>query len=620
MTAVNTPSDATDQVANLLADLVCDVMDRAHALGRRDLRDLLQHRLQACAATAPLQVVVAGEVKRGKTSLVNALLGMPDLLPVDEDVCTATYAVVEHATEPRAEVTFVDGDVTGVPFASLPEWASVIGDDVRAGRVQSLRVGLDAPLLRQDLVLIDTPGVHGRVRGHDQLTRSALRMADVVLFVLDCDTEITGPEIDFLRTIAGQIQHLTVVATKNDFAGAEHVAQRTRQLLRRHLPDLDFELISLSSAVKRRADLQLRAGDRDGARELFEQSGMRPLLTTLRAAVQRRVETRSGNVLHAAVSAADELARDLEARGAAVTADDPQAAIAEARVKVQTVVEAAGQAHQLIRSAFERLREELTDEIRRQLDEVQRTARSLDAQPQIDVEAARTDLRVRLDALSTDTHRQLVEGILGIVEIANEHLRQRHLSGLLDDFSVQLPPDQRAPLIEPPTAAGPTLGEQVITYLPAVYAPAAIGQLLAAGGVAVGAPVLSAIGLPVIAASLLMRRSAEQRRRQRQEITELIRSNVDVVLRHPDGLTGSTRRTVAESRDRLLALVRERTESRVDQLRREYDELTRLASSRSEARRRERRRIARQQADVVELRERLATIERGIRAALEEPA
>lgn len=617
MMTLETSIDPADDGVQLLADLVCGVMDRAHALDRQDLRDLLQHRLEACASTAPLQVVVAGEVKRGKTSLVNALLGVPDLLPVDVDVCTATYAVVEHANEPRAEVTFVNGDVAGVPFASLPEWASVIGEEVRDGRVQSVRVGIDAPLLRQDLVLIDTPGVHGRVRGHDQFTRSALRMADVVFFVVDCDTEITGPEIEFLHGISGHVQHLVVVATKNDFAGADDVAQRTRQLLARHMPELRFEFVSVSSAVKRRADQLMQAGDRDGAQELFADSGMRTLLLTLRRAVERRVETRSRNVLRAAVFAADELVRDLENRSAAITSDRAEEVIAETRGRLQAVVGGTGQIESVIRAAFERLGEELTDDIRRRLDDLHRAAQDLEAEPRIDADAVRTDLRAHLDALRADSQRQLIEGILGVVEVANRHLEQRDLGGLLDDFSVQLPPEQQTTLLESRPAAGPSPGERVFTYLPAVYAPAAIGQLLALGGMAVSAPVLSAIGLPVIGASIIVRYSAEQRRRQRQELHALIRSNVDAMLRHPDGLMSVTRRAVHESRDTLLAVVRERIERRAEQLRRELGELTRLASSSSETRQRDQEKTARQRTDVVALRGRLTSIERRITEALE---
>ncbi|MGH3469656.1 MAG: hypothetical protein ACRDQF_18200, partial [Thermocrispum sp.] len=42
-------------------------------------------------------VVVVGETKRGKSSLVNALLATPGLSPVDAEVATATYLVFDHA-------------------------------------------------------------------------------------------------------------------------------------------------------------------------------------------------------------------------------------------------------------------------------------------------------------------------------------------------------------------------------------------------------------------------------------------------------------------------------------------------------------------------------------------
>jgi len=44
-------------------------------------------------------VVVIGETNRGKSCLVNALLGTPDLSPVDAGTATATYLVLEYGAE-----------------------------------------------------------------------------------------------------------------------------------------------------------------------------------------------------------------------------------------------------------------------------------------------------------------------------------------------------------------------------------------------------------------------------------------------------------------------------------------------------------------------------------------
>jgi len=56
------------------------------------------------------RLVVAGEVKKGKSSLVNTLLGVPDLLPTSDDVATSTVFKVVHGTERRYRAFFRDLD------------------------------------------------------------------------------------------------------------------------------------------------------------------------------------------------------------------------------------------------------------------------------------------------------------------------------------------------------------------------------------------------------------------------------------------------------------------------------------------------------------------------------
>ena len=60
-------------------------------------------------------VVVVGETKRGKSSLVNALLAEPGRSPVDTDVATATYLVFGHADHWSAQACY-PGQLPPVPF------------------------------------------------------------------------------------------------------------------------------------------------------------------------------------------------------------------------------------------------------------------------------------------------------------------------------------------------------------------------------------------------------------------------------------------------------------------------------------------------------------------------
>ena len=55
-------------------------------------------------------VVVCGEVKKGKSSFINAIIG-DDLLPVNTDVATSQVFRIVNDTQERYELVFIDGSL-----------------------------------------------------------------------------------------------------------------------------------------------------------------------------------------------------------------------------------------------------------------------------------------------------------------------------------------------------------------------------------------------------------------------------------------------------------------------------------------------------------------------------
>ena len=91
-------------------------------------------------------VVVVGETKRGKSSLVNALLACPGLSPVDAGVATATYLVFGHADAWQASAHY-PGSVESLPvdIAELPNWVTMRGE-LPLGALPPRFVTVDGPV------------------------------------------------------------------------------------------------------------------------------------------------------------------------------------------------------------------------------------------------------------------------------------------------------------------------------------------------------------------------------------------------------------------------------------------------------------------------------------------
>ncbi|PRX47638.1 dynamin family protein [Prauserella shujinwangii] len=103
----------------------------------------------------PLQVAVAGRIKSGKSTLVNALIGRR-VAPTDIGECTRLVTRFQYGTVDRIEVVFRDGRRQVLPFAADGMIPAELGVDVAT--VSHLEAYLTSALL-QGMTVIDTPGL-----------------------------------------------------------------------------------------------------------------------------------------------------------------------------------------------------------------------------------------------------------------------------------------------------------------------------------------------------------------------------------------------------------------------------------------------------------------------------
>lgn len=236
-------------------------------------------------------VVVVGEVKRGKSSLVNALVGRRDLCPVGVDV-TSSVAISVAGGEPGADgsarLLFADRETT-VPHAALADWVTVDGRHVRDPRIDSLPTRAVIPIadsaLGNDVVIVDTPGVGGLDPAMSRLSVQSARQACVLVLVCDASSPITAPEMDFARSAGAAVDALIVVVTKTDknLRRWQAIVADNRRLLREHL-DRDVTVLGVSSL---RAVIASELPDPRAREHLVEASG----IGALRAEIRRRLDT-----------------------------------------------------------------------------------------------------------------------------------------------------------------------------------------------------------------------------------------------------------------------------------------------------------------------------------------
>lgn len=202
-----------------------------------------QMRRKACAPIADIlasgifRVVVMGEIKKGKSSFINALLGEYELLPTDGDIATSTVYKVLYGAERRVTVFFVQDDDNrqapiDISISEITRYGTEAGNPGNERKVAFIAIQTPNPLLRDGLVLVDTPGVGGLFKRHRYVTFEYAPSADAVLFIVDSvEAVISQDEISFLKELREHTSRIVFIQTKADMAGEEQVlAWKARNL------------------------------------------------------------------------------------------------------------------------------------------------------------------------------------------------------------------------------------------------------------------------------------------------------------------------------------------------------------------------------------------------------
>jgi GTP-binding protein EngB required for normal cell division len=202
------------------------------ALGTERDREQIQALLDRLDA-ARLRVLVAGEAKRGKSTLINALLGR-DVLPSGVTPLTAVATTVRYGDDVRAEVVFRDGHEEKHPLSALADFVTEVRNPRNERMVAGVTVYLDAPVLAGGVELVDTPGTGSVFQWDTEAAYEALRTMDAAVFVLAADPPVSASERDLL----GQVAELSVTtfavlnkADHLDEAGLAEASEFTRRVL-----------------------------------------------------------------------------------------------------------------------------------------------------------------------------------------------------------------------------------------------------------------------------------------------------------------------------------------------------------------------------------------------------
>jgi hypothetical protein len=277
------------------------------------------------------RLVVMGEIKKGKSSFINALLGEPDLLPTASDVATSTVFKLIYGPQKRFKVFFQPDVDTGrrqepldIEASALKDFGTEDGNPGNKRRVDFIGVELPHALLKEGLVVIDTPGVGGLFKNHRDITWRYAPNADAICFVLDSTEAVASKdELDFLKELTGKVTKLVFfVQTKTDIAGTEQWQaweQRNKQLLTEHLGIQSKRLLYFPVSSKRKVIADKKSEEASAQQEELmrhlERSGFLKVIQFLSQGLMKQKEKRvAQNTARQLLGGCSELDRELKDR------------------------------------------------------------------------------------------------------------------------------------------------------------------------------------------------------------------------------------------------------------------------------------------------------------------
>jgi GTP-binding protein EngB required for normal cell division len=216
--------------------------------------------LAARVSEGRFYVACVGQFKRGKSTLLNALVGH-EVVPTGFVPVTAVPTVIRFGDALHARVRMRDGCWRDIALPDLKEFVTEELNPENQKAVDGAEVFVPSPLLSSGMCFVDTPGLGSAFTGNTATTQAFIPHIDAALVVVGADPPIAGEELALVEAVGKQVQDLILVINKADrTTDPERAAAEkfTREILekRLHRPMGEVFEVSASERMENRGPLR----------------------------------------------------------------------------------------------------------------------------------------------------------------------------------------------------------------------------------------------------------------------------------------------------------------------------------------------------------------------------
>ncbi len=257
-------------------------------------------------------VACVGQFKRGKSTLLNALIGEP-ILPSGVVPVTAVPTILRFGENLGARVRLRSGEWTEIAITDIEEYVSEVRNPENSKGVAGLEVFVPSPLLAEGMCFVDTPGLGSVFAGNTAATHAFLPHIDAAIVVIGADPPIAGEELALVESVPKEIPDILFVLNKADrVTGPERDAavSFTRQVLAKRLQHPVASIFEISALEQ----LDQGGSQRDWAQlvDALEQLVQQSSRQLIRDAEDRSVRRLSSQLLVVVREERDALTRPFD--------------------------------------------------------------------------------------------------------------------------------------------------------------------------------------------------------------------------------------------------------------------------------------------------------------------
>lgn len=218
-------------------------------------------------------LAVVGQFKRGKSTLMNAIIGKEILptgvVPITSAITTLKYGPAEKLKINRPNLIFPEE----LPVSALSEYVTEQENPSNQKDIKNACLELPVPFLRYGIEFVDTPGIGSTIPANSITAYNFLPECDAVLFVTGVDIPFSNVELEFLKDIQQSVNKIFFVVNKIDLtteAGQEEIVSYISKSLNKSMISIKIKIFPVSAQMGLKARIS-----RD--EQLFEKSGLKTL-------------------------------------------------------------------------------------------------------------------------------------------------------------------------------------------------------------------------------------------------------------------------------------------------------------------------------------------------------